>query len=297
MRHVLKNNAEVAHYWANQTQERGKAKTMFFEGKSIFSYGHHFEIARLVDVKGKTIVLFTSRDYSVTTSGHKSLTRSACSQFDRYTVPTFEDHAANVRSYLQSIEDVQGKAVRARTSAEFYQRDLKGYINAVREYVGIFKKHIPADLSKVVNQWVFKSDTDALFSPAELLKIKKAHAADLDKRKAEKEKRARAEAERRAELMERLEFWKQGGEVQLPYSYDAPVCLRVKEGRIQTSRGAEITVKTALRLWDHIKRNETVEGMPLDVYQVDKFDGETLKVGCHQIPFSEIKRMAEVLNV
>ncbi len=45
---------------------------MFSDGETIYSYGRHFPIARLFEHEGKAYALFTTRDYSVTTSGHKS---------------------------------------------------------------------------------------------------------------------------------------------------------------------------------------------------------------------------------
>src|SRR5258708_2866708 len=65
-------NGMVAHVWAQQTNEEGRSNNgnFYFRGDTIFSYGHHFPIARFsVD---KTVVWFTNATYSVSTSGHVS---------------------------------------------------------------------------------------------------------------------------------------------------------------------------------------------------------------------------------
>jgi len=45
------NNSQVAHIWANQSKTIAKGSNFFFNHKSIFSYGHHFEVARLVQTE------------------------------------------------------------------------------------------------------------------------------------------------------------------------------------------------------------------------------------------------------
>ena len=42
------NNSMVAHLWANEKKESGKGSNLFFEGRSIYSYGYHFEAGRIV---------------------------------------------------------------------------------------------------------------------------------------------------------------------------------------------------------------------------------------------------------
>lgn len=74
MRNVLRNGSEVCHFWANRKQASGKSGSMFFENDTIYSYGHHFPIARHVNAD---TILFTTRDYSTTTAGHKSGARRA----------------------------------------------------------------------------------------------------------------------------------------------------------------------------------------------------------------------------
>ena len=55
----------------------------YFDGDTIYSYGSHFPIARHVETKRGRAVLFTTRDYSVTTSGHKWTVLAALPTPDR----------------------------------------------------------------------------------------------------------------------------------------------------------------------------------------------------------------------
>lgn len=38
----------VAHLWANEKKESARGSNLFFEGRSIYSYGYHFEVGGIV---------------------------------------------------------------------------------------------------------------------------------------------------------------------------------------------------------------------------------------------------------
>jgi hypothetical protein len=70
-------NGMVAHVWAQQTNPEGRSNNgnFYFRDSAIYSYGSHFQIARFS--QDKTVVWFTSRSYSVSTSGHVSYVQDA----------------------------------------------------------------------------------------------------------------------------------------------------------------------------------------------------------------------------
>lgn len=76
------NNDQVAHLWANKSRQQAKGSNVFFEGNTIYSYGHHFPMARLY----KGVVLYTTGSYSVTTAKHLSIVRRACSHLTVFNV-------------------------------------------------------------------------------------------------------------------------------------------------------------------------------------------------------------------
>lgn len=65
------NNSMVAHLWANEKKESGKGSNLFFEGRSIYSYGYHFEVGRIVrNKRGEKAYLVNDEYYSISTSIH-----------------------------------------------------------------------------------------------------------------------------------------------------------------------------------------------------------------------------------
>ena len=77
MKTVFGNHSMVAHVWAQQTQEHGRGKNMFFEGNAIYSWGHHWTLAffvdnscrKFIDVIGGNVIINT-QSRSVSTSQH-----------------------------------------------------------------------------------------------------------------------------------------------------------------------------------------------------------------------------------
>lgn len=64
-------NKQTAQLFAQQTKRTGKNanSSLYFEGDTIYSYGYHFKIAKIISPK---TAVFTTRKYSVTTAKHKN---------------------------------------------------------------------------------------------------------------------------------------------------------------------------------------------------------------------------------
>lgn len=78
MKTVFSNTREVCHQWAAQNQLEGKAGNVFFRDSTIYSYGHHFPMARIYTLDtGDRIAVFNPNRYSNSTSKQQSYTRSA----------------------------------------------------------------------------------------------------------------------------------------------------------------------------------------------------------------------------
>lgn len=72
---VFGSHSDLAHVWAQQSFAYGRASDgrMYFEGATIYSYGHHFPMATFTPyrVDGQQLVLVNSRSYSVSTGKHQ----------------------------------------------------------------------------------------------------------------------------------------------------------------------------------------------------------------------------------
>jgi hypothetical protein len=113
------NNKQVAHAWAHGCN-RASGSHFYSEGATLYSYGPHFQIARLfVDPRnGARSVLFTERDYSPSTGRHKSLALSAVSHLPVYHVADVAQVPEVItRRLMNSL--AKAEELRAEKHAEF----------------------------------------------------------------------------------------------------------------------------------------------------------------------------------
>jgi hypothetical protein len=318
MKKRFSTNQELAHAWAGQSQSEGRANNLFFVGPSIYSYGRHFEIARFV--KGGQVVLFTTRRYSNSTARHINYTRRALRNFENvFDVPSMEDHAGNVRAYLDDVAKFKTAALKAVRYASMGADAAGRAARNAAAYCRTFTKDVPAALRKEAYAAVRAANSGKLFTFEERAKL---DAAELRRAKYEEDRKERDEKRRAAweaaaperamlyaqdqaerEDRERsapaeLEAWARGERDEVPYhAYNLPTRLRLKDGRIETSQSAQITERRARELWAALVRGANVVGAVLDNYTVNSWDGAALRVGCHTISRAEIERMAVILGL
>lgn len=291
MRTRVKTN-EVPHLWAHQTQDnarngRGYRNNLFFDGDTIYSYGNHFPIARHVQNKRKQkAILFTTRDYSNTTSKHKYLVRHAIPN----GVPVFyvedvrtEPDVTDIRYKEQKAVEYIAKAKRARTYKEGYLTSAQDMLNeaaALNTFFGIRAK------VKTMDQLGVAAN--------EILEARKQDA--LNKRKAEQ---ARLKA-----VQEDLARWIAGERISapwnLPYAFG-----RIENGELVTTKGASVPIahisKVSLLVRSYITQGRTFRTnghkIPLGVYQLSEIRADgTLIAGCHTFQKDEVIRILNLVD-
>jgi len=301
------DTGEIPHLWAHRTQDeaRNRQGNLYFTGDTIYSYGSHFPIARhVVSEAGERAVLFTTANYSVTTSSHCSVVRSAIpSRIPVFHVPivchgrysgsdlTADDHADNLAHYALRIEKHVITSARARSSyAKEWNHEhadrLRGEAFAYCAFFGLPVPNIP--------------EVPELNSEA-LTPIRKREA----KRAAEKAEQTRRENEREAiRHSENMAKWR-AGEYHGGFPYGFPTMLRIVGDEVQTSLGARFPVSHAKRALSfvrnvresqqaYVRNGHTIH---LGPYSIDRIEPDgTVKAGCHVVSWDEIERIAPFLD-
>ena len=286
MKTSFKNHSEVAHIWAQQSQESGNAGNIFFNGKSIYSYGHHFEIARFII---EDIVFFTTRTYSNTTAKHKSIVLSAISHKNVFVVPSFEDHIENVHHYIKEINETLLKSARAKTYGEWLFNEAKEYSITLKNYIDIFKP----ELSKEDQKAVEKVLSDELYSDEKRQEILEKAKKISVKKAIETTKRNK---ENQIKEVIELDQWRERI-IQNSYhtfKYLTGPFLRIGNDNktIETSRGAYVSEELGKRLYKMYKVGIPIHGEKIENYTVISTDSEHIKIGCHNISVNEIELLA-----
>lgn len=350
------NNSMVAHLWANEKKESGKGSNLFFEGRSIYSYGYHFEVGRIVRNKcGEKAYLLNDKYYSSSTCKHQRCVRSAIPTGSKVFSVGYnmsdDGSMAFITSQLELIKEVIEKYKKVRTELSY--RDIWETFKNLMDYIEFFDMGTPRRLlKKSANEWLGTNHELSRKSD----KIKREHVRELkrifqillnhqalkilgtvnvvvdevcgegtwakytircqrwtegcEKREAIALEKARKEEEARNKaLEERIQMWKSGEISQLSYycwsENDQPnVWLRIKNGKIETSKGIKVELTEVERLWRLIKvfhnGGQFQHDLALDVtgyrWAFNRYENDMLTAGCHRIAYSEMESIAKQLG-
>lgn len=173
------NNSMVAHLWANESQESANGSNFYFEGQSIYSYGRHFEVGRIVrNKRGKKAYLINDRYYSSTTSRHQYYVREAIPTGSKvFSVGYNMSNNGNMAfatSGLESIKDAIEKYKKARTELPY--QNVWGAFKNLMGYIEFFDMGTPQSLlKKSANEWLGTNHELSRKSD----KIKREHVSEL----------------------------------------------------------------------------------------------------------------------
>tara|TARA_B100001093_G_scaffold508836_1_gene571797 strand:+ start:236 stop:1132 length:897 start_codon:yes stop_codon:yes gene_type:complete len=296
------NNSQVAHIWANQSKTTAKGSNFFFNNNSIYSYGHHFEVARLVQTEkgNKTIALFEPRTYSNSTNRHQSLAKNAVhglhESFD-FQLPSYDltrdDFLRSFNRFGNIVIDSLKKSKRAIKYKDWHIRDA---VNAVEQWNKL-KAYFPT-LTKGIK------------------KLKTLDQHQIDKLvESEKKQKAIEAKKRKKEIDAKIKLWLNHDINSLPH--DAKTMIRQKAlsknfglkitskirllNEIETSRGAIVPLDHAKLFFNAIKRfeknpNECKSRFRVGHFTLDRLTTKGAKIGCHLLEWKEINRFAKTMN-
>ena len=294
MRKVLRNHAEVAHVWAQQLQHEGRSSNVFFYGKTIYSYGEHFPIARF---EKNNVVLMNSETYSVSTSKHATIVLRS---LDLDTVKVFHVpntgsekekpyHFGNVESYHKEFERFLYKASRARSNYSYYLSWAKASRDDAFAYCKEFrcKKHFNSF------DFDFDFDSDSVKEKLSQMRIREKKKEDLKRAKLKREMGCV------------VKLWRQNKPMIVGPSigsYPETLLRVIEDGKtIQTSRNAYFPIEYAKRAIRFVKAivkkgepwKRNGERFKIGIYQLDTVSAcGDVKAGCHKVKFEEIERLS-----
>ena len=260
------NNSELAHIYANQTQQSGRNSngSFYFDGKTIYSYGRHFPIAKIMtNEQGNEAMLFTFRSYSNTTAKQISIVRNATRQYHKvYCHTPGGDHSTNFIKWLELAEHETGKLQKAK-KPELYLNELARISEYVNKYAEYFNISIPPTLTAILSIKDKSENLEYMSKKAILIKEAQKQADKIQKQ----------------EFKEAINKWF-NGETQRLYKRCNIDFLRVNENRVETTQAVQIPLEIAKRLHNKIKTNTLQVGENLLNYRVDQV-GDIIKIGCH----------------
>jgi len=294
----IQNLDSVCHYWAHQIESEAKTAngSLSFNGNELVSYST--PIGRIIN----NIVLLSYENYSVTTARHLSKARSATSHLKQYFVPDVGskswkkdcykieiNHSDNLKFFKDQVSHLILKSSRATIYKSSYYNQAIEMLNNYNNYLIDFKiKRKPLNIDDY--------DVQAIKERAN------------KERKKEKAKEAKKQREIIKANEENRKQWLNGLTNHFNAAYNQPILLRMNNEKetIETSRGANIPLKFAPLLWKLITRTiknkkpwtkDHNHSFHVGYYTLDHIDIKgNIKVGCHNINYSELKKIAKLLG-
>jgi hypothetical protein len=300
-------DAEICHLWAHQLRDKAHKAgpnhyQLYFEGKTIYSYGSHFPIASIFG-KANNFVAITTESYSNTTAGHIQEVKSALSHFAPENKIYCSDPEAAINgrhsNNLKTFETMAWAATKNLAKA----KKPSIYFDQITYQKNLFDRYCAAFKIKTK-----KKDYPSLNiqpTPEDLAKIKKQAAA-------EKERKEKAEAAAEAKTMLQLNYWLQGlkysdldperGDQLIPAPHGLKhTYLRIQGANVETSKGITIPTDTARRFYLWYIGTAAAGGCEncnkeILGYKVTQANAQGLVIGCHDITRTEIDKIATLLN-
>lgn len=313
LRNRSSDNAQIAHIWAQQTGEKGQAKggNVFFEGRTIYSYGYHFPMA--VFIKDNAVII-NNDSYSNTTSTHQSYVRQALpDSCKRYYANTailkifIQDNIDKKRlktaltEYLDSnledtLKDCSKPRIKQTTKAK-HITEFTTLFTRIQEIAALFKVKLPVKFSQAIDTLI--NDLGSAIAKYE----KTVKAAKVKKEKA----CAKYNAEQKALAAEAIKLWLNNEhldyKMQRAMEHNAGITyLRLNKDEIETTRGARFPIKEAIEAFPTIASTVTLDtfltcNIQLGSFHITKIDHGNVTAGCHFVEWPQIKRIAEQLNL
>ena len=130
----MTSHNDVARAWSEG--RRAEGSRMFTDGRTIWSYGHHFPIATEVG----NVILFNTDDYSNSTSRHQSKVRGFCGEVVECTTSEIKQ-AVDYPNIAQQLP--RGRFIRPITT-----EDKREYITGViaSEFAKVTKDEYPESM-------------------------------------------------------------------------------------------------------------------------------------------------------
>jgi hypothetical protein len=282
MKKVFSSHSELAHTWANQLQHEGRASSMFFYGPVIYSWGHHYEIARYIEAPNGTKVCFiNSNGYSSSTGKHtRHVSHAIPSGIPVFHVPFIRSGYSRDQSI--SIDKIGGIIDILLVECSNYIFDqLKARTNSYPFNQAAGRYH---DIEQICE--LFGIPVPARPENWEKARIKSEYLRDTIVER-ENAKKLKALEKQRDLLVKWLNHEYNG---QL---YDIPVHLRVsRDGTlIETTKGAKVDNALAVRLLEKLRKGMDVKGEKINGFTLIENTLDHVKIGCHTISWPVINQL------
>lgn len=272
MKQVYSSNDACIHAFAQQKYDYGRTSNgnVYFEGKTLYSYGRHFILAEFIT---DNLVMINDQRYSNSTSKHQGIVRQALRQYQQLYVSSHD-----IGNVVKTLEHLKDKLLKAR-KPEIY----------LNEATTLIERHIHSQqLYPTV-----KNQTDYIERLVELREFYDTISVDLAEgireRKEYEAQLRRMNADKFKEAFYNFEpFDKFKNAAGLGYDL-----LRRNGDLIETSQHVKVRIDEAKFLFNALKRGVDIVGQVIGGFTIRATSDKQVLIGCHNLKMEEIERVLQ----
>lgn len=289
MKHVFPNHSNVLHLWANQSQGDARCKNVFFNGKSCYSYGYHYELGRIVEYNNQKLFLINDSGYSKTTEKHIWSAWHACENSLRLKTNDFNILNSLLRQQDKLLIELFGHFSKRKTYwRKVYETKSQWSIGyQIAEFNNLCEKLGHKDLCLIVDD-----DFKKLYAAhCKLVKKRETELKSPEAIAKQAIERQKREDREKLKIIDKINQWRNGGpsckEIE---NLNRPI-LRVKNDNVETSRHASVPLSHALRLLRLIETDKVQSGERIGHFTYSSINNGIIHIGCHSIELSEAQKV------
>ena len=274
MKTVFQSHSECIHRFMQFDQKSGRAGNVFFSNNVLYSYGHHFELARLLS---DGTLLINTRSYSRSTDKHQVITRRAVNihTVTRVVYLEWKGQFCPDSCFNLHVKDANSNYRHWDVYGRKGFRALDPLFRSVENLRALESMH-------PVNWGALDFDLDELRN----IYYDRSRAQDLINKKATQ---TRETAKQRSEA-ENLALWIKGL-YNGNFYHTQKIYLRRKGENIETTRGANVPFLEAVAMVKDIRAGVDVTGKKIGTYTVNSVTLDHITIGCHIIDFNTVNEL------
>jgi len=290
----------LSHWWSSNFGKRETAdRRMSCFGNVIYSY--NFAIGWMYETPKwesyyRPLVLI--REYEMATNTTKKQMYAlldATSHMVQIVVPYVKPddqykHNKNLEFFLRNafISIEKYNKARSFSSKERYKQEFYTAKTSCERYAMYFKQR-----KSLVYKTIMKlkepqeNDSSVVLSDVENEFKKKTNLAEQRRRNAEKKERRL----KKEKALDDLDAWLKGADTIPDSFYLDDIYLRIKGAVIETSRGAQISLKSCINAYSKYKKGTLEEGDDISGYTFGGICDGIAKIGCHDVSMKKIEKL------
>ena len=285
MKKVFSNTDEVIHVFAQQTQSEGRnqSRSIFFEGKKIYSYGYHYLLGEFIN--DKKAIIINDNGYSVTTRKHIV---NFCISTNHYK--QFYTRSIDIENVYNEIAKDLINLGKAR-KPQIYLDSIFSLFNQLNEWIDYTKEN------KIKHKCVVKKSTSKYIELKNIVKeLKENYNTFLsnlkDVEKLAKETKRKKEIDQLKTALDKFNSYKNNFFRIGNFDY---LRLSKDNTNVETSQGIKIEISEAKKLYLAIQNEIDIVGYKLGYYTINNINSKSLKAGCHNICIKSIQQIGNKL--